>query len=1142
MNRIHSTTPSNFSSKGVVVLAALALLFSLSAASAMTSTPFTAEDPVSLAEPTRASLKSDNGADSLEARALEKFGELPLYFEANKGQTHESVRFLTRGPGYVLFLTPREAVFSLRGSPQSPGGNRILRMEFVEASQNALVEGENPLQGKVNYLRGSHPEKWHTDVPLYEKVRYRQVYPGIDAVFYDRHGRLEYDFVVAPGRDPSSIELAFQGASRMEISRGGDLLLHTPAGIVRQHKPFVYQESQAGKQEVKSGYLLRGANRIAFQLGSYDRARPLIIDPVIEYSTYVGGSGRERGYDIDVDSQGYAYVTGETTSPDFPEANPNGFGGSEDAFVFKLNQDGSSLEYATYFGGSAIDKGRGIAVYSDGSVFVVGETSSSDIPTVPDAGESDPHMSSTEGFILRLSSPGNALVFSHYFGGNGEDLFYDVELDPQGYAYAVGTSASDNLPSPTSTDPVYQNSRIGSNDVVVARYNSTGDLDRYTYLGGPGDDQGKGIALDDGSGPQVYIAGQTLSDLFPSQPGGISVPQSTSPIGGTDAFAARFDSLLSSLTYNTRIGGDKADTGESIDVDAFGNAYLTGDTASANVATDGTNITGTAADAFVAKINPAGGQVFFTYLGGSLVDGGNDIAVNRSNGKFFVTGLTASNDFPAMDPLPGHGSLQGASDAFIARYTSAGVKEYAGFLGGIGSEEGYGVAVDLEGAAYVTGDTSSPLDFPVSDNAYQDQKVPGLNTDAFVTKIVDEPGQKSLELFPPNSTIEEGEEITITIEGGESPYEVASDNESVVIVVGWDNDNGTVTAQGVGEGEAKVTATDSMGSEGSAMVTVMGDDGPPEPGDLIIGFTSLTLEVGERREVSVQGGMPPYSASSDNESVAGVEVGEDSMTVEGMGPGSTRIVVKDSDDEEAMLQVTVTGGDGDTSPPVEISPESVVLDVGGTVRVTVSGGMPPYTAQPADESIAGASVDNDNGTSIMVEGRSPGRTTVLVEDSDNGTATLDVTVGDSSEPDFPIVGGCEEGPEVAEPVSTTEGFMELRLCMEPPETLSGSSFIGVEAPQIFPGLTFFRPSDEKAEETGSYIELVKMPEGYLPGTEDYYFEKGELSSSAGSQSLDLGTSGLRGLIIFVTSYYLPEGQPLTEENLKTIQSINMTFE
>src|SRR6266446_2002411 len=398
-----------------------------------------------------------------QAKAGESYGKLPLSFEANQGQTDAQVKFLSRGSVYSLFLNSTEAIFSfskadghknLKSKLVTHTGARdskaqasapatdVVRMKLVGATNATQVTGEDELPGKKNYLIGNDPAKWHTNVSTYGKVRYGSVYPGVDLIYSGNQQKLEYDFVIAPGADPNIIALAFDGPYKLQINRQGDLVLRTKGGRIVQHKPFVYQEESGVKNEIAGHYVFKGKGQVGFKLGAYDTSKPLVIDPVLAYSTYLGGSAREEGKGIAVDSGGSAYVTGSTASADFPiTPNTHYRGFRTDVFVAKLNPAGTALVYATYLGGGqftfAPDQGNAIAVDGDGNTYVTGLTWSSDFPVSAGAFQSS-LADGEDAFVAKLNSDGTSLVYSTFLGGvttnNNGDEGNGIAVDAGGNA------------------------------------------------------------------------------------------------------------------------------------------------------------------------------------------------------------------------------------------------------------------------------------------------------------------------------------------------------------------------------------------------------------------------------------------------------------------------------------------------------------------------------------------------------------------------------------------------------------------------------------------------------------------------------------------------------------------------------------
>jgi len=655
-----------------------------------------------------------------------------LSFEANRGQADPEVRFIARGSGYTLFLTAAETVLSFpeppapgRRNEKQTGKPTVLRMKLVGANGGASVAGLDELPGKSNYFIGNDPSKWRTNVPTYGKVEYRDVYPGVNLVYYGNGRQLEHDFVVAPGADPSLIRLAVEGAGKMELDARGDLVLRDGTGDVHLRKPVAYQEVDGVRRSVAGGFALTDKQQVGFELGDYDRDEPLVIDPVLVYSTYLGGSGDDQASGIAVDSAGNAYVTGVTSSANFPTATPlqGANAGYSDAFVAKLNPTGSALVYSTYLGGSGQDSGDGIAVDSSGNAYLTGHTNSPNFPTVsplqPSYGGGG-----WDAFVTKLNPAGSALVYSTYLGGSGQDMGYSIAVDSAGSAYVTGQTQSLNFPTASPLRAAHGGSMF---DPFVAKLSATGSALAYsTYLGGNNEDYGEAIAVD--STGSAYVTGRTASTNFPT-----ASPLQASNRGAGDTFVARLNAAGSALVYSTYLGGIGEDWGRGIAVDSSGSAYVMGYTSSPNFPTASPlqAASGGNTDAFVAKLNPAGSAlVYSTYLGGSALDLGFGIAV-ESSGSAYVTGYTQSTNFPTASPLqPTYGG--GDTDAFVAKLNAPGsALVYSTYLGGGGDDRSYRIAVDSSGNAYIAGNTRS-ANFPVA-NALQPVFRGG--TDAFIAKI-----------------------------------------------------------------------------------------------------------------------------------------------------------------------------------------------------------------------------------------------------------------------------------------------------------------------------------------------------------------------------------------------------------------------
>ncbi|MGA8776693.1 MAG: SBBP repeat-containing protein [Terriglobales bacterium] len=712
-----------------------------------------------------------------KAKLVENYGQLPLSFEANQGQSAAPVKFLSRTNAYTLFLTSTEAVLSLR-SRQDTGDalaghnsqskaappDHVLRMHLSQANPAAKILGMDELPGKSNYFVGNNPDRWRSGISTFARVKYERIYPGIDLVYYGNQRQLEYDFIVAPGADPSRIAFDIDGASRIRRDQSGDLTFTLGGDEIRWHKPVVYQQKNGERQPIAAEYLVSDNHRVAFQLGDYDATRQLFIDPLI-YSTYLGGSGYDFGAAIAVDSAGNAYVTGSTTSNDFPTANAfqsycpyNQFNGCQNAFVTEVNPTGTALVFSTFLGGSGEidysgDAGYGIALDSAGNIYVTGATNSKDFPITKHAFQKVLNACGeycTNAFVTKFNPSGSALLYSTYFGGSGGASGAAIAVDKAGHAYITG-SAGGGLPT---TLNAFEPSNSGFGGAFVARFNPKGTSVLYsTYVAGLpgalGADKGLAIAVDKSN--HAYITGSTDSNNFPTTAGAF---QALNP-GSNNAFVTRLNVKGSALMYSSFLGGNDDDYGTAIAVDSKNNAYVTGGTYSANFpVTSGALQTvcgggideSNCWDAFVAKVNPKGSAlVYSTYLGGYGNDFGYALALDSSD-NVYVAGTTVSSNFPVVHPLQpvivGPIGFEAPGDAFVAKLNPAGsALIYSTFLGGSNVDQVNGIAIDSAGNAYVTGLTDS-IDFPTA-NPLQ----PARNgADAFIAAITAQPSDVTL--FP----------------------------------------------------------------------------------------------------------------------------------------------------------------------------------------------------------------------------------------------------------------------------------------------------------------------------------------------------------------------------------------------------------
>jgi Beta-propeller repeat len=656
------------------------------------------------------------GVDRMLAKA-------DLAFERNEGQFDSKIKFLARGQGYGLFLTRDEAILRFTG-PKSDS----IRMKFLGQKGNVPVSGLDALAGTTNYLLGNRSTQ--SNIHSYKKVRYSEVYPGIDVEYHGNGRLLEYDFIVKPGADPDNIHIGFSGARGVSINNSGDLILKTSGDPIVQRKPHVYQVVDGQEQSVDAGYLMNG-DHVGFKIAAYDKTKPLVIDPVLVYSTFFGGTGSEIAYGIAVDSTGAVYVAGSTTSTDFPiqSAVQSTYGtGSTDAFVFKLDPTANQIVYSTFIGGTGTDEAHAIAVDSGGNAYVTGFTQSNDFPIINAIQKT--RSGQQEAYVLKLNSAGTGLVFSTYLGGSADDRGFGIALDAANNAYVTGITASSNFPT---LNPYQKNNAGGFADGFVTKVSPSGTLIYSTYIGGIGNDNPLGIAVD-GNGA-AYVTGWTTSVNFPR----VNAFQTnfggqTSPIGTDDVFVFKLNPSGSGLDYSTYVGGTGSDEGTRIAVDSAGNAYVTGTTASLDFPTVTpyqallSNLSGQ--DAFVFKLAPDGKSlVFSTYFGGFQVDSGTGIAVD-SAGAVYISGFTTSFDLPSANQV--QAAIGGDRDAFLAKFNPAGnVLIFSSFLGSSGTEAATGLAADNAGNVYVVGLTTSS-DFTTA-NAVQSTEAGGQ--DVFIAKV-----------------------------------------------------------------------------------------------------------------------------------------------------------------------------------------------------------------------------------------------------------------------------------------------------------------------------------------------------------------------------------------------------------------------
>lgn len=700
--------------------------------------------------------------------------ELPLRFEPNGNGG-----YVARGFGFDMAVGASAGVSAVVAGRT---GSSRFDIHLAGAKRSPRLSGQHVQSGTTNYLVGDRPENWRRGIPSYARVLCEGVYDGIDLVYYGRDGHLEFDFIVHPGADPSRIRLAFGGARRLDLNPSGDLILHSGAASVRLRKPVLYQDRRDHRVEVAGAFHLRGTEA-RFTVGEYDRSLALVIDPVLSFSSYHGGSHNEAARAIALDKDGNIYIAGFTASTNFPTSSPYqaAYAGpapqkfiAGDAFVTKLNASGTAVVYSTYIGGSLSESAMGLAVDSSGNAYVVGYTDSTNLPATNNAfqktyqgGGQNTFVTAGDGFAAKLNAEGNALVYCTYLGGSQDDRALAVVVDRDGYAYVTGVTMSANFPvsgsayqktyagaggnrsMDGSSTPTYQ-----SGDVFVAKLSPDGSqLPLATFLGGKLDDAPSAIAID--TSGAIYVAGGTLSSDFPTTAGAYQRTYKGYASEGFDlarmgdAFAAKLSSDMSSLLYSTYLGGARNEAALGMALGGDGSLHLTGATTSTDFPTTSGALQktfgGSSADnemlwgdAFYARLKPDGsGLLYSTYLGGNQDDGGWGIAVDPWGGVI-IAGHTLSTNFPTTADAAqktflgqdGDYSIK-LGDAFLARIAPGGAQlSYATYYGGARDEVASALAIDAAGNAYITGFTYSQT-LPGTGNASQKVLGGGVANSAF---------------------------------------------------------------------------------------------------------------------------------------------------------------------------------------------------------------------------------------------------------------------------------------------------------------------------------------------------------------------------------------------------------------------------
>ncbi|MCX8090075.1 MAG: SBBP repeat-containing protein [Verrucomicrobiae bacterium] len=729
---------------------------------------------------------------------------LPFGFEELTQRAGAAPCFIARGPDSALMVSPNGVTLTLargnlpvaasraeRTAMRHPRLVRSVRLEFVNAAAQARMVGLEALPAHVHYLLGNDPAQWRTRLTLFSRVQVRDLYPGVDVIYYNTARRIEYDLHLAPGTDPRTIVIRVIGADALRLDTNGDLLIWLGDEDVRQPRPVAYQVDRGTRRTVHAAYRLLDSQTFGFELGAYDPALPLVIDPVLSYATFFGGAGSDIAWDLALDAAGNIYVAGESMSAGlatpgaFQTTNRMGTSLGGDVFVAKFDNLATNLIYATYLGGSGDDAALGLAVSADGRAFLTGFTTSTNFPIANAlrpaiSGSKDPVFGvyPMDGFVTALSSNGASLLFSTYLGGNSHDEGIGIALDPTGNIYVTGFTDSTNFPTAGSTRTNY----AGGRDAFVTKLAPGGTNFVYSFfLGGTNVDNGEGIVAD--SAGNAYVVGFTASTNFPLT----NAIQAflNNPLADTNIVLAGNDAFLTilspggALLRSTLLGGGRDDVAFRVALDPATNVFIAGSTRSPDfpVAPPGnTNLPrGVSAaisieDVFVTKLAPdATNWTYSVIFGGRVRDEAWDVAADAS-GQAHLVGVTFSTNFPTADTS---GFLRatnaGGGDVFVAVLGPAGTNLVrSAYLGGRADDYGYAIKLDPAGNEYLVGRTAS-TNFPTV-TPYQ-PAFAGTN-DAFLAKIIMEPPLLvapsppnvllSWPAFLPEFTLESSANITAT--------------------------------------------------------------------------------------------------------------------------------------------------------------------------------------------------------------------------------------------------------------------------------------------------------------------------------------------------------------------------------------------
>jgi hypothetical protein len=832
-------------------------------------------------------------------------GVLPLSFVPNLGDWPDEVAYVARGRGGTAFLTRDEAVVSSRG------GADVLRLRW-EGGAQVTPRPRGQRAGRVHDLRGNRPEAWKTGVPTFAEVDYPEVYPGVDLVFEGHSGELELDLRLAPGADERRLALHIDGAVP-SLTSAGDVALTAGERTWVLRRPRATQ----GGRDLDAAFVV-SEGRLGVRLGARDPLAPVFVDPVLAYSTYLGGVGADVVNAVTTDKSGNIYLVGTTTSPNFPTSKPlEAYDGGNDAFVAELNPSADALVFSTFIGGAKDDGAQAVAVDGNGNIYVVGSTDSLNFPTVAPlqpalAGE-------TDAFALKLAPGGASFVYSTYLGSGDDDAANGVAVDATGDAFVTGYAALGTFPSWNS----FRTFQGGRADVFVTELSPTGagfSTGTFsTFVGGTGQDWGYAIALD--AVNNVYLTGSTQSaTTFP-----VVAAVQTAADGGQNGFVTELAAGGQSFVFSTYLGGSGVDTLTSLALDGAGDIYVAGRTTSPNLPSSAGVVQpqyAGATDGFVAEL-AAGGHplVFLSYLGGNQTDSANAVAVGP-DGFIYLAGSTASSNFPVLNAL--QLTRAGPSDAFIALLGPGAQRiVYSTYFGGSAADEANALALLDGGALLVAGDTAS-TNFPQAPDAGFQSAYGAKNDggrDGFLVRI-EQPAPSLTNVLPDGGPT-----------GGGTPVTLSGANLlSGAVVTFGGAEAGTTTFVSSGN----LTAVSPRHDAGLVDISVLNPDGQRAtfPGAFtywgpaaLISPATLTVDAGDPFVLDGAGSTPSPGAAI-TAFVWGQTAGSEAASFDGGTVQSLTL----SEPGSYVFSLVVDDSLGQTSPPA-----------GASVQVLGGGpAVPPY--------------------------------------------------------------------------------------------------------------------------------------------------------------------------------------------------------